>query len=101
MIIIGLASLHYDPVFDGLRVEAYVTCEVAHLAAGEADRAMAALLLCDAFQCGGTMEIRFGRAGQERPVPAALRRFARVRGVEIGASDVNSISPAEARELFI
>lgn len=100
-VIIGLASLHYDAVFDGLRVEAYATCEVAHLATGEADRAMAALLLCDAFQSGGTMEIRFGRANRERPIPPALHRFARVRGIQIGAKDPRAISPAEARELFI
>lgn len=101
-VIIGLAALRHDAVFDGLRVEAYASCEVPHLATGEADRAMAALMLCDAFQSGGTMEIRFGRPGKgERPIPHALRRFARVRGLEIGARDRNSISPKEARDLFL
>lgn len=100
--IIGLASLRHDPIFDGLRVEAYATCEVAHLATGEADRAMAALLLCDAFQSGGTMEIRFGQPGRgERHIPPALLRYARVRGLTLGAQDPCSISPAEARELFL
>lgn len=101
-VIIGLAALRHDAVFDGLRVEAYATCEVTHLATGEADRAMAALLLCDAFQSGGTMEIRFGRPGPgERPIPHALRRFARVRGLDLGTGDRFSISPKEARDLFL
>lgn len=101
-VIIGLAALRHDAVFDGLRVEAYASCEVPHLATGEADRAMAALIMCDAFQSGGTMEIRFGKpGGGERPVPHALRRFARVRGLKVGARDRNSISPKEARDLFL
>ncbi len=101
-VIIGLASLRHDPVFDGLRVEAYATCEVAHLATGEADRAMAALILCDAFQSGGTMEIRFGPSGhRERHIPPALVRYARARGLTLGARDPCSISPSEARELFL
>lgn len=101
-VIIGLASLRHDPVFDGLRVEAYATCEVAHLATGEADRAMAALILCDAFQSGGTMEVRFGPPGRrERHIPPALVRYARVRGLTLGAQDPCSISPSEARDLFL
>lgn len=101
-VIIGLASLRHDPIFDGLRVEAYATCEVAHLATGEADRAMAALLLCDAFQSGGTMEIRFGPPGRrEHSIPQALDRYARARGLRLGAGDPHSISPIEARELFL
>ncbi|MCB1469856.1 MAG: hypothetical protein KDK08_22525 [Rhizobiaceae bacterium] len=101
-VIIGLAALRHDAVFDGLRVEAYATCETAHLATGEADRSLAALLLCDAFQSGGTMEIRFGRPGSgERPIPHALRRFARVRGLDLGTRDRCSISPKEARDLFL
>lgn len=100
-VIIGLASLRHDPVFDGLRVEAYASCEAPHLATGEADRAMAGLLLCDAFQSGGTMEVRFGTTRKEMHVPPALRRFARVRGLTLGANDHCSISPAEARELFL
>jgi hypothetical protein len=102
-VIIGLATLRHDAIFDGLRVEAYVTCEVPHLATGEADRAMAGLLLCDAFQSGGTMEIRFGRQDQrgDAPLPASLRRYARARGLQIGAADQYSISPSEARALFL
>lgn len=114
-VIVGLATLRHDPIFDGLRVESYATCEVAHLATGEADRAMAALLLCDAFQSGGTMEIRFGRSpdgvkpkdpsrpdrSPELPVPPALRRYARARGLALGQANRHSISPAEARDLFL
>lgn len=114
-VIVGLAAMRHDPVFDGLRVESYATCEVAHLATGEADRAMAALLLCDAFQSGGTMEVRFGRQdgggkpkdsaradrSLELPVPPALRRYARARGLTLGRADRNGISPTEARDLFL
>lgn len=99
-VIIALAVIAHDRMFDGLRVPAYVTCEVPHVAAGEADRALVALLLCDTFQAGGTMEMRFDRHA-EKDVPASLKRFARSRGFEIGKERAKSIGPREARKLFL
>ena len=114
-VIVGLAAIAQDSSFDGLSVVAWQTCEVPHVAAHEANRALTALTLCDAFQNGGTMEIRFDRKtrvkyqGQdhwyeghpERGVPASLRRYGRTVGVKLGADDPQSISPREARELFL
>jgi hypothetical protein len=100
-VIIGLAVLQQDSTFDGLRVRDYLTCEAPHLATHEANRAMAALILCDAFQCGGTMEIRFGPPDRRVPVPPALRRYGRAQGIDIGVEDHAAITPAEARRLFM
>lgn len=100
-VIIGLAVLQQDSTFDGLRVRDYLTCEAPHLATHEANRAMAALILCDAFQCGGTMEIRFGPPDRRVPVPAPLRRYGRAQGIEIGTEDPAAVTPAEARRLFM
>ena len=66
----------------------------------ESNRALSALLLCDAFQNGGTMEIRFGTAEKPKLFPPALRRFGRTHGIILGEEDPSSISPAEARSLF-
>ena len=60
-VIVGLAAFAQDSTFDGLSVVAWQTCEVPHVATHEGNRALAALTLCDAFQNGGTMEIRFDR----------------------------------------
>ena len=47
------------------------------------------------------MEIRFGRPGRGKvSIPPSLRRYARVHGLELGAKEKSSISPAEARALF-
>lgn len=114
-VIVGLAAIAQDASFDGLSVVAWQTCEVPHLAAHEANRALAALMLCDAFQNGGTMEIRFDRSARvqgddwtetldghpERRVPASLRRFGRAKGVPLGEDDIAAITPSEARELFV
>lgn len=114
-VIVGLAAIAQDSAFDGLSVVAWQTCEVPHVATHEANRALAALMLADAFQNGGTMEIRFDRRAKiaigegirevgphpEGGVPASLRRFGRTVGLELGASDRASISPAEARGLFL
>jgi hypothetical protein len=114
-VIVGLAAIAQDSSFDGLSVVAWQTCEVPHVAAHEANRALTALTLCDAFQNGGTMEIRFDRKTRvkyqsqdhwfdghpEGGVPASLRRYGRTVGVELGADDPKSISPAEARDLFL
>jgi hypothetical protein len=114
-VIVALAAIAQDSGFDGLSVPAWQTCEVPHVATHEANRALAALTLCDAFQNGGTMEIRFDRDARiikngkpityhghpEKQVPASLRRFARTVGVILGAEDPKAITPAEARELFL
>lgn len=114
-VIVGLAAFAQDSSFDGLAVPAWQTCEVPHVATHEGNRALAALTLCDAFQNGGTMEIRFDREAHlmldgkyvrllghpERAVPASLRRFGRTVGVQLGVEDPKAITPAEARELFL
>lgn len=114
-VIVGLAAIAQESSFDGLSVPAWQTCEVPHVATHEANRALAALTLCDAFQSGGTMEIRFDRATRtvvngiqirykghpEGRVPASLRRYGRTVGLVLGSADPGSISPAEARELFL
>ncbi|MGB9118149.1 hypothetical protein, partial [Bradyrhizobium sp.] len=99
-VIIGLATIQHDSSFDSLRVGDYLSCEASHLATHESDRGMTALLLCDAFRSGGTMEIRFGPAEREKRVPAALERFGRSLGIPLGSDDPNAITPAEARALF-
>jgi len=114
-VIVALAAIAQDSAFDGLSVVAWQTCEVPHVATHEANRALAALTLADAFQNGGTMEIRFDRKARvviggetvefdghpEKQVPASLRRFGRTVGVNLGAEDAAAISPAEARALFL
>lgn len=113
-VIVALAAFSQDSAFDGLGVVAWQTCEVPHVATHEANRALAALTLCDAFKSGGTMEVRFDRPGRvqvgdelitfpghpEGAVPASLRRFGRTVGVELGVEDPAAISPTEARALF-
>jgi len=96
-VIVGLAAFAHNSSFDGLRVPVYLTCEVPHLATHEANRALSALMLCDAFQNGGTMEVRFGKFG----MPPALRRFGRSLGIALGTTEANVLDPVEARELFL
>lgn len=114
-VIVALGAIAQDSSFDGLSVPAWQTCEVPHVATHEGNRALAALTLCDAFQGGGTMEIRFDRTARiihegkrltyaghpEMAVPASLRRFGRTVGVSLGGEDPGSISPREARDLFL
>lgn len=100
-VVIGLATMRHDQTFDGLRVPLYVTCEVPHVATHEPNRAMASLILCDAFQNGGTMEVRFGDRNRPLEIPPGLARFARTVGVSVGEEDPTCITPAEARRLFV
>jgi hypothetical protein len=113
-VVVALAAFAQDSAFDGLSVVAWQTCEVQHVATHEANRALAALTLCDAFKSGGTMEIRFDRPARvqngdsvkeydghpEHRVPASLRRLGRTVGVDLGVADRAAIGPAEARDLF-
>jgi hypothetical protein len=111
-VIVALAAFSQDSTFDGLGVVGWQTCEVSHVATNEANRALTALMLCDAFKNGGTMEVRFDRPARatgmkheilghpEGKVPAALRRFARTVGVGGISADATAISPVVARKLF-
>lgn len=122
-VIVGFAAIAQDSSFDGLSVVAWQTCERPHVATHEANRALAVVTLCDAFQNGGTMEIRFDRPTRlsdggepqtvthpERAVPASLRRYARTLGVTLGGTKSRKgkppdhnyavITPKQARELF-
>ncbi len=124
-VVMGLAAFQHDAAIDAMAVLAWQTCELPHVVTHEGNRALAALMLCDTFQSGGTMEIRFDRPAklvasgitkrggqlvdvaasyQSHPeggqVPASLRRYGRVVGVALGADNANAISPREARELF-
>jgi hypothetical protein len=113
-VILGMAAIAQDSSFDGLTVPAWQTCEVPHVATHEGNRALAALMLCDAFHNGGTLEIRFDRKTQVRVdgktknysghpegrVPASLRRYGRTVGVLLGSEIPGAITPTEARALF-
>ncbi|WP_134441521.1 hypothetical protein [Cryobacterium sp. TMS1-20-1] len=100
-VIIGLAAFRRDVRSDATAVRFWQTCDVPHVGASEGSRALSALMLCDAFQSGGTMEIRFDGHPEHR-VPASLRRYGRTLGLVLGAEIPGgaSISPAEARALF-
>lgn len=124
-VIVALGALAFDSSIDGMSIVAWQTCEVPHVLAHEANRALAALMLCDAFQSGGTMEIRFDRPARivasgrsrhngelveidaryaghpEGRVPASLRRYGRTVGIALGGKDGSAISPDEARALFL
>ena len=114
-VVVAYGAIAQDSSFDGLNVLAWQTCEVPHVATHEANRGLTALMLCDAYRNGGTMEIRFDRPGQvwldgkairyaghpEAQVPASLRRYARTVGVALGSHDPGAIFPDEARELFL
>lgn len=101
-VIIGLAAMRHDEVTNAHLVQYWQVCDVPHVATYEGCRALAVLTLCDAFQAGGTMELDFSRH-PERQVPAALQRYGRTLGVELGEEikGGTSVSPAEARELFL
>ncbi|WP_186780327.1 hypothetical protein [Streptomyces salinarius] len=98
-VVVGLAAFRHDSTFDGLSVPLWQTCDVPHVATHEGTRALSLLMLCDAFACGGTMEIRF-RGHPEQSVPAALLRFARTKGIALGQERRDLITPEEARRLF-
>lgn len=101
-VIIGLAAFKQQVSIDGEAAPYWLTCEAPHVATYEGSRTLSALLLCDAFQSGGTMEVTFADHAEGK-VPASLRRFARTRGIKLGAEIAGgqSISPSEARALFL
>lgn len=98
-VIVGLSAFYHDSDIDALRVLAWQTCQVPHLDVHEGCRGLLGMTLAEAFQAGGTMEIRFDRHPEGR-VPAAIRMYARVHNLSVGAEDPQSVVPREARDLF-
>ena len=100
-VIVGLAAMRHDDITNAHLIEYWQFCDVPHVATSEGCRALCVLMLCDAFQAGGAMELNFERH-PERRVPAALSRYGRTQGIRLGADmGGTSISPGEARELFV
>lgn len=99
-VVVGMAAFAYQSQHDALDVRYWQTCEASHLATAEATRALTAMALCEAFATGSTMELRFSRH-PERRIPAAIRRYARANGIDVGVEDRAVITPREARDLFL
>ena len=123
-VVVAMGAFAADPERDGLAVVGWQTCEVAHVAAHEGVRTLSLAMLQRSVEQAGTGEIRFDRpvsilahgttangdrvslditypGHPEMSIPAALRRYGRASGLALGAEEPGSITPTEARELFL
>ncbi len=100
-IVLGLVVVRHSLVNNCLEVDVCLIANVPDYEPGSGAKMTSAFLLSEAYKCGGTMEIRFTENVEGKRVPAALREFARERGVDLSHANEGRITPSEARQLFM
>ena len=100
-VVLGLTVLRHRRDFNCLEVDVFLTASIPEYEADSGARALALLLLSEAYKCGGTMEIRFTRHVEGKRVPHDLVALAEAVGVPLQHVGDGVITPAEARRLYV
>jgi hypothetical protein len=105
-LVVGLALIRHDEHFNGLDVGEFICTDHPSYQPGHGVRALALLLLSDAYRNGATMTIRFtrydGRAKKRvfKKIPMELMELARHVGVKIVNDEDGIITHEQSIELY-
>lgn len=105
-LVVGLAAIRHDESFNGLDVDVFLCTDHPNYEPGHGVRALASLLLSDAYRNGATMAIRFTRYdGRKRTrvperIPRDLVGLAEQLGVNLARSQDGIITHDESLELY-
>jgi hypothetical protein len=100
-VILGCTVLRNDRRCNRIEVDVFLTAQIPEYEPDSGCRALALLILTDAYQSGSTMEIRFTSNVEGGRVPAELYALAERLGVNLRYSAQGGISPREAGRLFL
>ncbi|MEK6750654.1 MAG: SMI1/KNR4 family protein [Chloroflexota bacterium] len=86
-----------------LNVDVFLTEEVPPYEPGSGVRGLLLFLLCEAYKCGGTMEIRFTTNVEGGKVPKKIQDLALRLSVSIPEENLSSgvLTPRDSRSLFL
>lgn len=101
-VLLGATVVRHAREHNCLEVDVFLTADVPQYEADSGARGLALFLLCEAFKCGGSMELRFTEHVEGGQVPTALQRIAAAYGMsfEHHHATQGRIDPRNARELF-
>jgi hypothetical protein len=100
-VILGITVIRHDQRHNRLETDVFLTAEIPEYKSDSGCRALALILLSDAYQSGGSMEIRFTHNVEGGRVPAELCEMASEIGVELAHRDQGGITPKEAKTLYM
>jgi hypothetical protein len=78
-----------------------LTAEIPEYEADSGCRALALIVLSDAYKAGGSMEIKFTKHVEGGRVPIELCGLAKKLEVDLKHADKSGITPREAKELYL
>ena len=101
-VIFGTTVIRHVRELNRLRVDVFLTAEIAQYQPDCGVRWLASFLLCEAFKCGGSMEIEFTEFVEDGMIPSALCDLAAILEVPFESTSIEKglISSSEATSLF-
>lgn len=100
-VILGTTVIRHDRKYNRLEVDVFLTAEIPEYEADSGCRALALILLSDAYKAGGSMEIKFTKHVEGGRAPLELCRLAKKLEVDLKHADKSGITPKEAKELYL
>lgn len=100
-IVLGVTVIRHDISYNRLEVDVFLTADVPEYEADSGCRALALILLSDAYKSGGSMEIRFTRNVEGGRVPRELCELAEKLNVNLAHVTEGGITPKESKELYL
>jgi len=100
-VVLGLTVIRHDRKYNRLEVDVFLTAEIPEYEYDSGCRALALILLSDAYKSGGSMEIRFTKHVEGGKVPDELCQMADRLGIRLSHARQGGISPAEAKRLYL
>lgn len=100
-VILGITVIRHNRRYNRLKVDVFLTAQIPEYEADSGCRALALILLSDAYKSGGSMEIKFTGHVEEGQVPRELCHLAKNLGVNLGHTEQGGITPKEARLLYL
>lgn len=101
-VVLGTTVVRHVKGDNCLEVDVFLTTSIPQYEPDSGVRGLALFLLCEAYKCGGTMEIRFTGNVEGGRVPAELEALAERLGVPIPLDSITAhrLTPSDSRALF-
>ena len=100
-VVLGITVLRHDRRHNRAEVDVFLTARIPEYEAESGCRALALIILSDAYKSGGSMEVRFTERVEGGRVPRELCDLAAGIGVDLAHVDEGGITPKEAKLLYL
>lgn len=100
-VLLGITVIRHDTRYNRLEADVFLTAQIPEYEADSGCRALALILLSDAYKSGGSMEIKFTDHVEGGRVPRELCNLALNLGVSLNHSEEGGITPKEAKALYL